>query len=275
MVTALKDALHLPGVVPAKLGTAVAAPLPPGDDGCSCGGLGWLKYDVPFGHPLFGQIHPCPDCGVALQLLWEELSWANRWAPKMNGYTFEALLLPRDNEQERATLEAARRAAQAFAAHPRGFLIFAGGVGVAKTHLLASIGLAQPHGRLWLYTSAEHLWQALGCVAMTEQEKQRQQGEWSARLVKVRNLPLLLLDELGGEAERDTPAVQSKRMDVLGWRCDHELPTAIATNALPVTQLYGSTPTYDSERLVDRLTDKGFSVVVEMPGMRSFRQVAR
>jgi DNA replication protein DnaC len=146
-------------------------------------------------------------------------------------------------------------------------------VGVAKTHLLASIGLAQPHGRLWLYTSAEHLWQALGCVAMTEQE--RQQTDWTARLEKVCELPLLLLDELGGEAERDTAAVQAKRMAVLGWRYDHELPTAIATNALPVTQLYGSAPTYDSERLVDRLTDKAFSVVVEMPGMRSFRQVAR
>jgi len=94
------------------------------------GGMGFLREDVPIGHPDFGKAVPCPDCNLSrLPGLLRERSQLAGW---LKDATFENYRQGRGNQ---AGLEAAR----AFAEAPLGWLTLWGTWGPGKTHLLAAI----------------------------------------------------------------------------------------------------------------------------------------
>jgi DNA replication protein DnaC len=100
----------------------------------ACGGAGYLRYDVPVGHALFGQIVPCQCRTAELQSRERaRLVALSGLQPAMRRMTFDGYV-PRGGETVQALA-----AATAYAAEPNGWLYLHGGYGVGKTHLLAAI----------------------------------------------------------------------------------------------------------------------------------------
>ena len=109
-----------------------------------CGGLGFVREDVPFGHPHFGQLFPCRCKEAEFERLRLErlraLSNLDCHA-RLAGMTFDSFVpegygLPPDRA---ANLRLAFDTARQFAESPGGWLILLGGYGCGKTHLAAAV----------------------------------------------------------------------------------------------------------------------------------------
>ena len=156
--------------------------------------------------------------------------------------TFEAFDtrsgLSRDDQ---ANLEFALDAAQRFAQQPQGWLVFTGPFGCGKTHLAAAVANAhrerfnQP-GVLFVTVADlfDYLRQVMGGA---------NQSLFEQRFRAVRDVPLLILDDLGGDP---TPFWKDKLFQLLDYRYPRVLPTVITT-ARPIEEL--------DRRLVSRLLD--------------------
>lgn len=146
--------------------------------------------------------------------------------------------LARDDQ---ANLAFALDAAQRFAQQPQGWLVFTGSFGSGKTHLAAAIANAhrerfnQP-GVLFVTVAdlLDHLRQVMGGA---------NQALFEQRFRAVRDIPLLILDDLGGDL---TPFWKDKLFQLLDYRYPRVLPTVITTSR-PIEEL--------DRRLVSRLLD--------------------
>ena len=117
-----------------------------------CGGLGFVREDVAFGHPHFGKLFPC-GCKESefeqrrLERL-RSLSHLDRHG-RLAAMTFDSFVpqgygLPPDRA---ANLRLAFDTARQYADAPGGWLILIGGYGCGKTHLAAAVArwvLPQP-----------------------------------------------------------------------------------------------------------------------------------
>jgi len=132
------------------------------------------------------------------------------------------------------------QAARAYAAEPRGWFVLSGPSGSGKTHLAAAIANeSRQRGIPVLYQSVpdllDHLRAAFGAGADTPPDD---------FFEKVRNSPLLVLDDLG--VQTGTPWAREKLDQLLTHRFNSELPTVVVSNTV-LEQL--------EERLRTRLTD--------------------
>ncbi len=106
-----------------------------------CHGAGYLRRDVPPGHPDFGRLVAC-QCQL-LKLEERRLSELQRASNLglLSRMTFESFLPEGHglNSEMQASLRRAYEKASAYAQHPQGWLILKGGYGCGKTHLAAAI----------------------------------------------------------------------------------------------------------------------------------------
>jgi len=128
------------------------------------------------------------------------------------------------NDNQRNTLEAAKRAAQSFAAHPDGWLVLAGPPGCGKTHLaVAVVNRCLELGQPAFYTKVpdllDHLREAFAPNADIP---------YRTRFDQVRDAKLLVLDDLG--AQSSTPWANEKLYQIIDYRYDARSPTVITTN---------------------------------------------
>jgi DNA replication protein DnaC len=146
--------------------------------------------------------------------------------------------LTRDDQ---ANLEFAWEAARRFAQQPQGWLVFTGPYGCGKTHLAAAIANlhreqgGQP-GTLFVTVAdlTDYLRQVMGGP---------NQALFEQRFRAVRDVPLLILDDLGGDM---TAFWKDKLFQLLDYRYPRVLPTVITTSR-PIEDL--------DRRLVSRLLD--------------------
>ncbi len=230
---------------PGPTATGGATPAPPTDDACPlCGGSGFLRADVPYGHPFFGRLFPC-ECRETeeRQQSFEELQRFSNLGP-FRDKTF-------DNFDERIRgVEEAYKAARAFAQNPQNrWLVLLGGYGCGKTHLAAAIAneALQQHIPC-LFTVVpdllDHLRSTFGPTSTIQYDE---------LFEKVRTTPLLVLDDLG--TENATPWAEEKLYQILNYRYNEPLPTVITTNR-DIKSIDG--------RIRSRMQDKGLVTVVEM-----------
>lgn len=215
----------VPGVTHAEAGIAPEAGT--GPEVCPyCGGLGYVSYDVPPGHPLFGRAVPCA-CQAERQAA--ELRQRIRSASPLRvlqDKRFETFLpdglgLPPD--QARSVRRAWERA-RAFAEHPEGWLVLRGGTGCGKTHLAAAIAhRLLERGVPALFINVPDLLDELRATFHPESESSYEERFW-----ELREAPVLILDDLG--AQQSTPWAQEKLFQLLDWRYNARLPTVITTN---------------------------------------------
>ena len=201
----------------------------PGDPNCPiCGGIGYLRRDLPIGHPDFGKIVPC-SCRL------KEITQSAR-KRLFHMSNLDALKNLRfENFEKRGrvglsimqadSLENAYNQAHYFAQNREGWLLMMGRYGSGKTHLVAAIAnYAIESGVSTLFLTVPDLldWlrYAYSGVDMSFEE----------RFEEIREIPLLIMDDFG--TQNATSWAQEKIFQILNYRYINRLPTVVTSNMM-------------------------------------------
>jgi DNA replication protein DnaC len=194
---------------------------------CSiCHGAGFVRRDLPPGHPDFGRalLCECARTEAAARQQRRMLDMSN--LGMLARLTF-ASFVPEGyglDPNRQHNLQRAVAAARQYAENPDGWLVLMGGYGCGKTHLAAAIANhriaagAQP-----LFVVVPDLLDHLRATYGPSSEV-----GYDERFNQVRNAPLLILDDLGTQAA--TPWAQEKLFQIFNHRYNAQLPTVVTTN---------------------------------------------
>lgn len=192
-----------------------------------CGGLGVVRYNVPVGDARFGKLFRCPhnpvERDLSHQMKLRKLSNLGAFAEK----SFDNFLIdnPSYAPAERASLRMAFDVARKYAEFPQGWLLLEGSYGCGKTHLAAAIAnIRLRHGEGVLFITSPDLLDHLRSAYAPNSEV-----TYDETFERVRNTPLLILDDLG--VENPSAWAQEKLFQLLNYRYNHNLSTIITTNA--------------------------------------------
>jgi DNA replication protein DnaC len=200
-----------------------------GDPKCPyCHGLGYLRRDLPIGHPDFGklQICSCRRGQVSQQIHQRLFSISN--LENLQHLTFENFQ-PRGRvglgPWQADSLERAYNQAQQFAQKVEGWLLLQGGFGCGKTHLAAAIanftvGIGVPT----LFITVPDLLDALRFAY------DNPQSTFEQRFEEIRSAPLLIMDDFG--TQNATSWAQEKLFQIVNYRYINHLPLVVTTNLL-------------------------------------------
>ena len=216
-----------------------------------CGGAGFVRHPVPFGHPDFGQAFPCSCQRERLKALAIE---ASGLPPNTEGMRLETLK-PR---RELKGLSAAGRAARLLLEQKLCFLTLVGEKGVGKTHI--GVGIARgwlDQDRQCLYAQVSRLLERLKHTYdfTPEQAFELHEPTFDRLFSRYCDTPLLILDDLG--VEKPTEWAAEKLDTLVDHRYIRHLPTVVTTNIL-LPQLPG--------RIADRLDDGRLGQVILLTG---------
>lgn len=136
--------------------------------------------------------------------------------------------------------------AEAFAAHPEGWLVLTGASGCGKTHIAAAVANRLiERGEPALFVVVPDLLDHLRAAYAPDAEL-----SYDRLFDQVRNAPVLILDDLGTQSA--TPWAQEKLFQLMNHRFNTRLPTIVTTN-LPLEEF--------DERLRTRLSDPSLARV--------------
>ena len=218
----------------------------PGSNCPICKGAGFIHPRLPSGKPDFSQVVPCrcTEDELDKERQTRLLRYSNLGS--LTRFTFDNLI-PQGRSGDPVSQEQfnhAYEAAGAFAAEPKGWLIFIGPSGCGKTHLAAAIANERvARGYPVFFVPVPDLLDNLRSAFSPDSEM-----PYDEFFDRVRNAPLLILDDLG--AQSSTPWAREKLDQLLSHRFNNELPTVI-TSITPIEQL--------DERIRTRLTDPELS----------------
>jgi len=198
-----------------------------GDPNCPhCHGLGYLRDDLPVGHPQFGKVRLC-TCQFENAQLQQALELrADSNTEMLAGKTFETFLSEGISADPniRATVRGAFERCKTFAQTPEKWLLLTGTYGCGKTHLAAAIAnecLAQ--GKPVLFLNTPDLLDYLRASFAPSSDT-----SYNERFEEIRTAPILILDDLGTESP--TNWATEKLYQILNYRYNARLPTVITTN---------------------------------------------
>jgi len=198
-----------------------------GDPECEiCGGIGWVRQDVPITHPDFGrmQVCVCRQTKVTQQMQSRLFRLSNLEAfANMTLDTFKTEGRMGLGDQQVSSLQVALNQAFHFALNPAGWLLFMGTYGSGKTHLAAAIAnKVIESGIPTLFLTVPDL------LDWLRYSYGSQENTYEERFEEIRNIQLLVLDDLG--TQNTTPWAEEKLYQILNHRYTHRLPTVITTN---------------------------------------------
>ncbi|NJL34128.1 MAG: ATP-binding protein [Chloroflexaceae bacterium] len=200
-----------------------------------CKDAGYYVLDVPVTHPEFGKLKLC-DCRDSehMRRAAEErrrLSNLGAFADK----TFETFDTSIPGVQD------AYHEALTYAGHLSGWLVLFGSCGSGKTHLAAAIANRALERNVQVIFAVvpdllDHLRSTFGPSSDVAYDE---------RFETVREVPLLILDDLG--TENTTPWAREKLYQLINHRYNYRLPTIVTLNR--------KLEAID-ERIVSRMSDK-------------------
>lgn len=188
-----------------------------------CQDAGYLRANVPVGHPSFGRLFPCQCKRRELdELRSEDLRRLSNLDTFLD-HTFE------DFDPAINGLEEAYDEALAYAQEPNhGFLVLWGGYGVGKTHLAVAIAkyAMEWHNMTVYFAVVPDLLDHLRATFDPSSG-----AAYDERFAMIRNAQLLVLDDLG--TENTTPWATEKLYQVINHRYIEQMPTVITSNVEP------------------------------------------
>jgi DNA replication protein DnaC len=232
-VESLADALRrleiLDAISKAGTGTSFSTDDEPADPAPACercGDAGFVRREVPVGHPDFGKAVPCTCRADSLrELRRDRLARLSNLGP-LSRLTFDNLVKegrsaePHRRERFRRTYTAAVE----YAANPSGWLVLLGPSGSGKTHLAAAIANARlAAGEPAIFQVVPDLLDHLRATFHPQSEL-----PYDELFETVRNTPLLILDDLGTQSS--TPWAREKLFQILNHRYNAQLPLIVTTN---------------------------------------------
>jgi DNA replication protein DnaC len=200
-----------------------------GDINCPyCHGLGYLRRDLPIGHPDFGrlQICSCRQGQVSQQIHQRLFSISN--LDNLQHLTFENFQ-PRGRvgmgPWQADSLERAYNQAEQFSQKVDGWLLLQGGFGCGKTHLAAAIAnFTVSLGVPTLFITVPDLLDALRFAY------DNPESTFEQRFEEIRNATLLIMDDFG--TQNATAWAQEKLFQIMNYRYINHLPLVVTTNLL-------------------------------------------
>jgi DNA replication protein DnaC len=201
----------------------------PGDPNCPiCGGIGWLRQDLPIDHPDFGKIVPCQCRSEEITQSARERLFRMSSLDALKNLTFENFEKRGRvglGQQQADSLENAFNQAKQFAENREGWLLLMGRYGCGKTHLAAAIAnyaIEADVSTLFLTVPdlLDWLRYAYSGVDMSFEE----------RFEEIREIPLLILDDFG--TQNATAWAQEKIFQIINHRYVNQLPTVVTSNLL-------------------------------------------
>jgi len=214
-----------------------------GDPNCPhCHGAGYLRRDLPLGHPDFGKLEICTCRQADVMRAVRERLFSLSHLDELKELTFETFQ-PRGRiglgDWQANMLEDAYNTARQYAASLHGWLLLQGGYGCGKTHLAAAIAnFAVGMGVPTLFLTVPDLLDLLRFSFNSEDTT------FEDRFNEIRNAPLLVLDDFG--TQNATAWAQEKLFQIVNYRYINRLPLVVTTN-VPLDEL--------EERIRSRLKD--------------------
>lgn len=224
----------------------------PGDPDCPfCHGLGYLREDLPIGHPEFGKVQICTCRQAQVSQHVRQRLFKLSHLDELSHHTFDTFdpqgrvgLWPKHAE----SLEYAYNQSKQFARKLDGWLVLHGAYGCGKTHLAAAIAnFAVEMGVPTLFITVPDL---LDSLRFTYQNPE---ATFEERFNEIRTAPLLVLDDFG--TQNATPWAQEKLFQIINYRYINKLPTVVTTN-LPLEEIEG--------RIRSRLDDRDWVTVASI-----------
>ncbi len=230
-----------------------------GDPDCPiCGGVGFIRRDLPVDHPEFGRLEVCTcrqrDVARAETQRLYRLSNLEAFR-NMTFETFKVQGRLGLGETQIKSLTYAFNQVQHFAKSLQGWMLFLGPYGSGKTHLAAAIAnFAVGAGVPTLFLTVPDLldWLRFSFASSDYGLEER--------LDEIRSIRLLVLDDLG--TQNTTPWAAEKLYQIVNHRYTHRLPTVLTSN-LTLNEIDG--------RISSRLQDPDLVTLVEInaPDYRS------
>lgn len=221
-----------------------------------CKDLGFLRVNVPYGHPQFGKDVKC-ECRIAMdkakeQEVLKNMSGIMQYDGRYEDADFEHF------KKRLPGVKEAYNAAFSFAHEPDGWLVLAGPVGCGKTHLAVSIAKVRlDAGDAVLVQTVPDLLDQL----RTTFDPRAVSASYSDLFEQMKLVKLLVLDDYG--AENTTPWAVEKLFQILNYRYNMGFWTVITTNNIGLNNV--------DPRIKSRLGDPGMVELIVMDEAQDYR----
>ncbi|HVU69348.1 MAG TPA: ATP-binding protein [Ktedonobacteraceae bacterium] len=216
-----------------------------------CKGAGFLRNDVPFGHPQFGKAIACKckeqERKRKRRQQLQEISNLGAFASKRFN-TFNPRI---------PGLQEAFQVSTEFAKAPDGWLLLVGPNGCGKTHLAAAIANdCLEKGAVVLFATVPDLLDHLRAAFAPDSTE-----VFDQLFARMREAELLVLDDLG--AQQSSPWANEKLFQLLNYRYNSEFPTVITANPRGLQST--------DDRIRSRLSDISLVATVNLERARDYR----
>lgn len=224
----------------------------PGDPNCPiCGGIGYLRRDLPIDHPDFGKIIPCSCRSQEITESARKRLFRMSSLDALKNLRFENFVARGRvglGKTQADSLENAYNQALNFAKNRQGWLLLTGRYGSGKTHLAASIAnYAIEAGVSTLFLTVPDL------LDWLRYSYSGGDMTFEDRFEEIREIPLLILDDFG--TQNATAWAQEKIFQIMNHRYINQLPTVVTSNIL-INDFEG--------RIRSRLQDPNLVTVVKI-----------